>query len=213
MRLTRILVIVCGSLMVLAAGAVQADVPLRPAPLEAYGVLCGAAPGEVELTTASMHTREVTYTGVVLSGDERVAGTLTVLLTITRELDRGTASYSGRILVRPTALGDKGTWEGVFGGEVARPDKWQNVSDMGVDLLHRRALLVRRNVAAPVRSARPQEARVVRRLLRGTGELEGMRLVFDHRVNEGVPPSEATLPAGCTADYERWQGLIVDVRR
>jgi hypothetical protein len=213
MRLTRVLFILAGLSALAVTVAAQSTVPLRHAPLEAFGVICEQQAGEVELTTGSVHTRELTYTGVVISGDERVAGMLTYSVTLSRDLEHGTLTYSGHIEVQPTALEGRGEWHGAFGGEVARDSKWENASALGRDLLHRRTVLARRSVSSPVRSARPPELRVVRRLLRGTGELDGMRLVFDHKLDEGVRPAARDLPVGCMSDYELWKGVIVNLKK
>jgi hypothetical protein len=213
MRLTRVLIIVVGLFACAATAAAQTTVPLRQAPLEAFGVICEQQAGEIELTTGNVHTRELTYTGVVIAADERVAGTLVYSLTLSRDLEHGSTTYSGHIEVRPTALEGRGEWHGAFGGELARKAQWEDASVLGRDLLHRRTLLARRSVSGPVRSARPPELRVVRRLLRGTGELEGMRLVFDHKVAAGVRPPATDLPAGCANDYELWKGVIVNLNR
>jgi hypothetical protein len=213
MRFARVLVIICGSLAWAASVSAQTTVHLRQAPLEAYGVICNEVTGEVELTTGNVNTREVTYTGVVLSPDDRVAGKLIYSLTLSRDLDNGAVSYSAHIEVRPTAFAGKGEWHGAFGGELTAASDWENASALGRDLLFRRTMLVRRGLSGPPRSAKPPETRVVRRLLRGTGELEGMRLVFDHRLSEGELPGAEALPANCLADFELWKGVIVNVRQ
>jgi hypothetical protein len=213
----RALLPVCGLLVVVnAAGmptvSAQGDhTGLRASkPVAAYGVLCEHTPGELARTADRQQQRDVTFTGVVLSEDERVAGTLEVVLTLAAA--RRHTNYKGHITVHTRALDGKGTWHGTLDGRVEGSKAWSDPAALALDIVHRRTTL-RASRSGPGRTARPADARVVRRYLRGTGTLEGMRLVFDHQANVGAPPPETKLPPGCIADYELWSGVVADIRR
>lgn len=183
---------------------------VRRAPLDAYGVLCAHVAGESVPTADRGRTQDVVYTGVVISESDLVAGTLTVLVRVIRD-GRARASYTGHITVHPAALAGSGGWEGRFGGALRGSDARRDLASLGTELLHRRTVRVRRNPST-IRVPGPPPTRITRRLLRGTGALEGMRLVFDHPANEGVAPPPEALPGGCATDYERWTGVLLDVR-
>jgi hypothetical protein len=124
---------------VTAAGAQQHRVPLRETPIEAYGVICDEKPGTVE-RTGTMEARETTYTGVVVSEEKRVAGPLTVWLTVRRDTQGGAASYTGRMEVRPWGFTGDATWVGSFSGELDQSMPFDQPAVLGPQIIHRRMI-------------------------------------------------------------------------
>ena len=173
---------------------------------EAYAVVCSHA--STARVDAGGPADEVIYSGVVLSDDRRVAGTLSIVVSFPSNARR---AYTGRITVQPRTLEGTGTWEGRFGGELRRGQRPEDPAALGLELLHRRTATVPRNPST-IRVPGPPRTRTVCRMLRGTGALEGLRLVFQHPANDGEPPAAAALPAGCLSDYERWSGALLDLR-
>jgi hypothetical protein len=209
----RSVVAVCVFACVLVAtlAGEQAAPAVGCTPFEAYGVLCARVSGEAVDVTTNRLMQQVMYTGVVVSDDDRVAGSLSVVMTVERQPGRSRAAYNGRIIVEPTALAGRGAWQGGFAGELRGADARADVLTLGSELLHRRTVRVRRNPATiPVPG--PPRTRIVRRVLRGAGELAGLRLSFHYPANEGVPPQAGALPADCLGDYERWTGVVFDGR-
>jgi hypothetical protein len=181
---------------VTAAGAQQHRVPLRETPIEAYGVICDEKPGTVE-RTGTMEARETTYTGVVVSEEKRVAGPLTVWLTVRRDTQGGAASYTGRMEVRPWGFTGDATWVGSFSGELDQSMPFDQPAVLGPQIIHRRMISVTHGRTGEVR-----------RLLHGRGALEGLELIFDFRLNEGRRPPDSALPANCHRDFELWKGAV-----
>ena len=179
-------------------GGAQHKVPLRETPIEAYGVLCAETPGEVR-HAADGETREITYTGIVTSAEPRVAGALTVWLTVKRDARTGGASYIGRMEVRPAGLTGDAAWVGRFSGDLERSQPKEDAAALGRQIVHRRMI-----------STGHGRTGEVRRLLHGTGAFEGSELIFDFRLNEGTRPPK--VPERCQGDFELWKGAIVTHR-
>jgi hypothetical protein len=202
--------IVASALTATLAGQEGARV-VRLSPFDGYGVLCAHSVAEPAGLTDGHVLHEVVYTGVVIAEDDRVAGDIRVVVRFERQPGHSRMRYDGRIVVEPTALAGRGEWEGGFSGELRGAAARGDVSTLASELLHRRTARVRRSAyAIPVAGPRP--TRTVRRVLRGTGELVGLRLSFDHPANEGTPPPAAALPADCAGDFERWTGALLDFR-
>jgi hypothetical protein len=180
-------------------------------PFEAYGVLCARVSGEAVRRRDQPPGAAGDVHGRGGLGRRPRGGRLSVVVTVERQPGRSRAAYDGRIIVQPTAFAGRGAWQGGFAGELRGADARADVLALGSELLHRRTVRVRRNPATiPVPG--PPRMRTVRRVLRGAGELAGLRLSFHHPANEGVPPPAGALPAGCLGDYERWTGGVFDGR-
>lgn len=191
-------VILLSASLLVPVAAAQHRVPLRETPIEAYGVLCGESPGQVQ-HAADVATREITYTGAIISDERQVAGALTVWLTVKRDKRTGGGSYIGRMEVRPANLTGDAAWVGRFSGDLDPTLPFDDVAALGRQIVHRRMI-----------STDHGRTGEVRRLLHGTGSLEKMELIFDFRVNEGSRPAAASLPAGCDkGDFELWKGALV----
>jgi hypothetical protein len=171
-------------------------VPLRETPIEAFGVVCDEKAGPTE-RTGTLESRETTYTGVVLSEEKRIAGPLTVWLTVRRDVKTGGASYIGRMEVRPWGFTGDATWTGSFSGDLEGSMPLDDPAALGPQIIHRRMISVTHGRTGEVR-----------RLLHGRGALEGLELIFDFRLNEGKRPADAALPPNCHRDFELWKGAI-----
>jgi hypothetical protein len=200
MRAMRIL---CG--LILSSTALSATiadaqqphrVPLRETPIEAFGVVCDQKTGPTE-RTGTLESRETTYTGVVLSEEKRIAGPLTVWLTVRRDAKAGGASYVGRMEVRPWGFTGDATWTGSFSGDLDSSMPLDDPAALGPQIIHRRMISITHGRTGEVR-----------RLLHGRGALEGLELIFDFRLNEGKRPADAALPPNCHRDFELWKGAI-----
>ena len=149
-------------------------------PFVAYGFGCAQLPGEVSVTGNTLHIRNLTNFGFIVSDNALVNGPITVWVSININLKENAGDFAGTLELRPTALGGEGTWVGSFGGHL-KGGKYG---------------------ASPLTLV---DARII---AQGTGVLEGQKLMFDHFVNTAIAAPDP--PPGCPVVVgEFWQGDII----